>query len=441
MSRCRSRPSVAALALLARRLRRRRAARRGTPRAARAAICAARADIVRRVAVLGDVTPELASVPQVKREVTAITSDLARDQRRRSRTWRTPTPPPCRRTRAGSRGRRGRSRAPTLSGGLAGDVRGALEPAIAQLVRGSRSAFSRRAADGAAPPRSGSGLISSAPPKKQSAPTNVPRFTSAAFTTSPDSGTVYDAIADTPNATEPDEVQPRRLPGARGRVPEDPVAHDRRAHRHDARHEEADRAERIRAPDVRPAGQRGERADVEEERARELDRRRPPVAPGGAAPGAPPAPPGEQPLRERRRREAQRARGSTSRCPPSRRRATRTPGRPRSRSTASRPRRAGPPSAVRRAGSGRPGVGGNGRLRLGVVPPHRGRATIWTAADTSGAVRISPTIPNRAPPPMVAIRTTSGFRLSVAPNAIGCTICWRMPFARSAVTAMITASL
>ncbi len=111
------------------------------PAAARAAICTARADITRRVAVLGDVRPELASVPRVTREVAAITSDLTR--------VRAAAPglddADAAAVEADARGLLQQAREvtrATLSGGLAGDVRGALEPAIAQLVRGSRPAFS-----------------------------------------------------------------------------------------------------------------------------------------------------------------------------------------------------------------------------------------------------------------------------------------------------------
>ena len=64
-----------------------------------------------------------------------------------------------------------------------------------------------------------------------------------------------------------------------------------------------------------------------------------------------------------------------------------------------------------------------------------------TPADTSGAARIRPIIPNRQPPPIVAISTTSGLRPSVAPNAIGCTICWSMPLASRTMTAMTIAAV
>jgi hypothetical protein len=63
-----------------------------------------------------------------------------------------------------------------------------------------------------------------------------------------------------------------------------------------------------------------------------------------------------------------------------------------------------------------------------------------TAAEVSGAASVSPTIPNRAPAPIVTTSTTSGLRLSVAPITNGWTICWRTPFASRATTAMIRAS-
>ena len=62
-----------------------------------------------------------------------------------------------------------------------------------------------------------------------------------------------------------------------------------------------------------------------------------------------------------------------------------------------------------------------------------------TAAEVSGAARTSPIIPNRHPPAIVTMRTTSGWIPSVAPNAIGCTICWSPPFARITTTSMISA--
>ena len=64
---------------------------------------------------------------------------------------------------------------------------------------------------------------------------------------------------------------------------------------------------------------------------------------------------------------------------------------------------------------------------------------MWTAADTSGAPRMRPTIPKRLPKPIVAMRTTRGLRSRVAPNAIGCTMFWSSPFARITITSMISA--
>jgi hypothetical protein len=47
---------------------------------------------------------------------------------------------------------------------------------------------------------------------------------------------------------------------------------------------------------------------------------------------------------------------------------------------------------------------------------------MWTAAEVSGAPSTSPSMPKRLPAPIVAIRTTSGLSLRVAPNAIGWTM-------------------
>ena len=64
---------------------------------------------------------------------------------------------------------------------------------------------------------------------------------------------------------------------------------------------------------------------------------------------------------------------------------------------------------------------------------------MWSAADVSGAPRTSPTIPKRLPKPIVTMRTTSGLRSRVAPNAIGCTMFCSRPFARMTITSMISA--
>ena len=50
-------------------------------------------------------------------------------------------------------------------------------------------------------------------------------------------------------------------------------------------------------------------------------------------------------------------------------------------------------------------------------------------------------MPNSDPAPIVTIRTTSGFRSRVAPNAIGWTMFWSSPFARITITSMTTASV
>ena len=62
-----------------------------------------------------------------------------------------------------------------------------------------------------------------------------------------------------------------------------------------------------------------------------------------------------------------------------------------------------------------------------------------TAAEVSGAPSTRPTIPKMLPKPIVAMRTTSGLRSSVAPKAIGCTMFWSSPFARITITSMISA--
>ena len=50
-------------------------------------------------------------------------------------------------------------------------------------------------------------------------------------------------------------------------------------------------------------------------------------------------------------------------------------------------------------------------------------------------------MPKIAPKPIVTIRTTRGFRSSVAPNAIGWKMFWSRPFARRTITSMISASV
>jgi hypothetical protein len=51
-----------------------------------------------------------------------------------------------------------------------------------------------------------------------------------------------------------------------------------------------------------------------------------------------------------------------------------------------------------------------------------------SAAEVRGAPRMSPTIPNRQPAPIVTMRTTNGLRSSVEPKAMGWTTFWRRPF-------------
>ena len=65
---------------------------------------------------------------------------------------------------------------------------------------------------------------------------------------------------------------------------------------------------------------------------------------------------------------------------------------------------------------------------------------MWAAAEVSGAASTSPIIPKRQPAPMVTMRTTSGFRLSVAPNAIGWRMFWSSPFASRTMISMMIAS-
>src|SRR5262249_37804679 len=70
------------------------------------------------------------------------------------------------------------------------------------------------------------------------------------------------------------------------------------------------------------------------------------------------------------------------------------------------------------------------------------RARSWlmcTAAEVRGAARTMPTIPKMAPAEMVTIRTARGFKSSVAPKAIGCTMFWSAPLARITITSMIRA--
>ena len=66
---------------------------------------------------------------------------------------------------------------------------------------------------------------------------------------------------------------------------------------------------------------------------------------------------------------------------------------------------------------------------------------MWSEADVSGAASTIPNIPKRLPNPIVTMRTTSGFRSSVAPNAMGWTMFWSSPFARMTTTSMITAAV
>ena len=64
---------------------------------------------------------------------------------------------------------------------------------------------------------------------------------------------------------------------------------------------------------------------------------------------------------------------------------------------------------------------------------------MWSAADVSGAASTIPIIPKIAPKPIVTMRTTSGFRSRVAPNAMGWTMFWSSPFARITTTSIISA--
>ena len=48
-------------------------------------------------------------------------------------------------------------------------------------------------------------------------------------------------------------------------------------------------------------------------------------------------------------------------------------------------------------------------------------------------------MPNRQPAPIVTMSTTSGFSLSVAPNAIGWKMFWSSPFASRTITSMMIA--
>ena len=64
---------------------------------------------------------------------------------------------------------------------------------------------------------------------------------------------------------------------------------------------------------------------------------------------------------------------------------------------------------------------------------------MWTPAEVNGAARMSPIVPNSAPPAIVTISTASGWMPSVAPNAIGWIICCSAPFASSTTTPIATA--
>ena len=101
-----------------------------------------------------------------------------------------------------------------------------------------------------------------------------------------------------------------------------------------------------------------------------------------------------------------------------------------------------------------PGTGGlvlgGLRHRRSPVPPASRSASaaafaafrslmMWTPADTSGAASTRPIIPKRQPAPIVTMRTTSGFRLSVAPKAIGWRMFWSSPFASRTMSNMMSA--
>ena len=83
-------------------------------------------------------------LPAVVRAVAAIRADLARARAARA-DLDDATAASVERDAAALEARARAVQRATLSGGLAGDVRGALEPAIAGLAKGSRSAFSRPA--------------------------------------------------------------------------------------------------------------------------------------------------------------------------------------------------------------------------------------------------------------------------------------------------------
>src|SRR3954469_20649070 len=61
------------------------------------------------------------------------------------------------------------------------------------------------------------------------------------------------------------------------------------------------------------------------------------------------------------------------------------------------------------------------------------------AADVSGAARISPAVPKKAPAEIVTTRISNGFIRRVAPIAIGCTMFCSRPFASKTITSMISA--
>src|SRR4051794_41975083 len=115
----------------------------------------------------------------------------------------------------------------------------------------------------------------------------VPALAIAALTGSWVDGSISEVTAETPKAIDPGEVEGGDPPRQRSRAQAEPALADRGVGEL-ARDQEADRAEDVRRPypQVGLAGVEAmlharEGAHVEEQRAGELDDRRPPVDPAG----------------------------------------------------------------------------------------------------------------------------------------------------------------
>ena len=107
---------------------------------AQATVCSARTDIEAQVTTLKGLTPNLASVPQIKTSVTAISSDLGKikdaepdlspDVRQQLQEANTTFTEQAKAVGAAA-----------ISGGLSGDIAGQLKPAIQQLEATYKKVF------------------------------------------------------------------------------------------------------------------------------------------------------------------------------------------------------------------------------------------------------------------------------------------------------------